>query len=234
MGVLRAGVVLLSGMGLACVGQVHQSERAPHRQAAEPAVQAPSARLLGTALAAASPVPPRMPAAPRPVPPGAARSTGRTLSAADAGTYLLMAARAGDTAVVRGLLAAGAHPDHTDEKGYTALILGAYHGHADIVDALLAAGADACQADQRGNTALMGAAFKGYEDIVRRLSTERCQVDQQNGSGRTALMFAAMVGRTGVLKLLEARGAQREQRDAEGRTAADWARTQGLDLPAHE
>lgn len=219
------GLVLLLGVGAGAGCRVEPGASSRHSAPrAEPVVaqvlaEPARARPASTALASTQ---------------GEPRARARRLTQQQAGRYLLAAARVGDAAVVRGLLAAGATPDHADEHGYTALILSAYHGHAEVVDALLAAGANACQADRRGNTALMGAAFKGYEEIAARLSTAPCQVDQTNASGRTALMFAAMVGRTGILRLLESRGAQREQRDAEGRSAADWARTQGLDLPAHD
>lgn len=150
----------------------------------------------------------------------------RALSPNSAGEYLREAARAGDTELLQGLLAAGAPVESADAKGYSALILAAYHGHAEAVELLLARGADACHADTRGNTAMMGAAFKGYEDIVARLSRERCAIDQSNSSGKTALMFASLVGKTGIVQFLEKRGADAERRDDNGRNAQDWARTQ--------
>ena len=150
----------------------------------------------------------------------------RALSQNSAGEYLREAARAGDTELLQGLLAAGAPVESADEKGYSALILAAYHGHARAVELLLERGADACHADKRGNTAMMGAAFKGYADIVARLSRERCAIDQSNSSGKTALMFASLVGKTGIVQFLENRGADAARRDDDGRNAEDWARTQ--------
>ncbi len=91
---------------------------------------------------------------------------GRLLNPSEVQLYLLEAARAGDLALVAGLLEAGATPEVADDRGYTPLILAAYHGHGAVVDKLLGAGADPCRGDARGNTALMGAAFKGYSEIV--------------------------------------------------------------------
>ena len=161
-------------------------------------------------------------------PAAATHGVQRALSKDSAGQYLRDAARAGDTELIHGLLAAGAPLESADEKGYSALILAAYHGHAEAVEVLLARGADACHPDARGNTAMMGAAFKGYEDIVARLSRERCAIDQSNSSGKTALMFASLVGKTGIVQFLENRGADAERRDDTGKNAGDWARTQDL------
>lgn len=152
----------------------------------------------------------------------------RAMSVDSAAQYLRDAARAGDTELIQGLLAAGAPLESADEKGYSALILAAYHGHAEAVEALLTHGADACRPDARGNTAMMGAAFKGHEGIVARLSRERCAIDQSNSSGKTALMFASLVGKTGIVQFLEDRGADARRRDDTGRSAEDWARTQDL------
>ena len=161
---------------------------------------------------------------------GGGSGGGRTLTQTEAGRYLLDAARAGDSAVVEGLLAKGAPVEARDDKGYSPLILAAYRGHAATVETLLAHGADPCGGDKSGNTALMGAAFKGYDVIVERLSREKCEVDQTNGSGRTALMFAALVGKTRITRLLESKGAARARVDRSGRSADDWATTQGVDL----
>ncbi len=154
----------------------------------------------------------------------------RTLPLGEAERYLLEAARAGDEALVRGLVAAGTPVEARDERGFTPLILAAYHGHAETVEALLQLGADACRGDSRGNTALMGAAFKGHARIAARLATEPCAVDQQNALGQTALMFSSLFGRGEVSSLLQGKGASPALRDAAGRSADDWAATQTAPL----
>lgn len=84
--------------------------------------------------------------------------------------------------------------------------------------------------DARGNTALMGAAFKGHEALVTLLLDQKCPVDQTNAVGQIALMFSALMGNKAASRLLK-QGASPERRDAAGKTAAEWAETQGVNLP---
>ncbi len=159
---------------------------------------------------------------------------GRLLATSDAERYLLAAARAGETDLVKGLVQAGTSVEARDARGFSPLILAAYHGHTDTVRALLAAGADACAGDNNGNTALMGAAFKGYTDIVGLLNQQPCAVDQGNRFGQTALMFASLFGREEVVNQLRQQGASPDVRDGSGRSARDWAHTQALRAPVPE
>lgn len=57
-------------------------------------------------------------------------------------TALMIAARAGQTAMVRLLVKRGAGLNHTAKFGLTALMLAVLNGHAEIVRVLVAAGAD--------------------------------------------------------------------------------------------
>src|SRR5437773_4457685 len=101
----------------------------------------------------------------------------------DAGTTPLMrAARAGDAAVMRLLLAKGADPKLTTKDGSTALMFAAGVGYRDKntrgsesealdgLKILVEAGLDLAQANSRGETALHGAAGRGADSIVQFLA----------------------------------------------------------------
>jgi len=80
------------------------------------------------------------------------------------------AARKGDLAAVKGLLAKGAEVNSPTEFGATALIFAADSGHLEIVKALLDGGADVNLKDGTyGSTAIDWAAGKGFAPIVELL-----------------------------------------------------------------
>ena len=72
----------------------------------------------------------------------------------DGRSVLFYAASAGQTAVSRLLVAAGADFDATDKRGWTPLMTAANNGHARVVRVLLDAGCDIHAKDGKGNTAL--------------------------------------------------------------------------------
>ena len=77
------------------------------------------------------------------------------------------AARHGDLAAVKTLLAKGAEVNSATEFGATALIFAADSGHVEIVKALIDGGADVNLKDSTyGSTAIDWAAGKGYAPIV--------------------------------------------------------------------
>ena len=84
---------------------------------------------------------------------------------------LFDAARRGDVATIKALLAEGTGVNTQDGRGYTALILAAYDNHIEAVRVLLEAGADPNRHDASGNTALMGVSFKGFPEIASCSST---------------------------------------------------------------
>jgi ankyrin repeat protein len=82
-------------------------------------------------------------------------------------TPLQLAAKNGQAAVVRMLLANSADPDKCDKLGTSPLMLAAASGNADTVVALLDAGADADATESsRAETALMFAAAEGRTEAV--------------------------------------------------------------------
>jgi uncharacterized protein len=106
------------------------------------------------------------------------------------GQNLVTAARAGDIAAVKSLLASGADVDAQDGEGSTALMFAAMRGDSKMVEALLAAGANPNLKDANGETALLLGAARGVE-IVRALLSEGANPNLADGEGQTALLVAA-------------------------------------------
>ena len=79
------------------------------------------------------------------------------------------AARDGQNAEVRVLLAAGTDPDAAVGNGQTALLWAAANDHEKAVRALAEGGADLDKAEEDGVTPLMKAAVNGHSGVVRRL-----------------------------------------------------------------
>ena len=80
---------------------------------------------------------------------------------------LIEAARKGDTAKVKTLLAEGAEVNHQDQYGYTALIWAANKGHAEVEKHLLAEGADVNLKNKNGKTALSVATNKEVIQLLK-------------------------------------------------------------------
>jgi ankyrin repeat protein len=73
----------------------------------------------------------------------------------------MRAALGGDDAMIRRLLAAGAHVNQADDNGWTALICAAA-GDVTVVNRLIDAGADVSRSTKDGLTALKRAAASGH------------------------------------------------------------------------
>ncbi len=117
-------------------------------------------------------------------------------------TPLLRAAKAGDTEVVKVLLAKGADPKLTTKFGMTPLMAAAGLGtkeedttgrkktEAEAIASMklcLHAGADVNTADNQGETALHGAAQKGWDQVVQFLVDHGAKLDAKDKKGRTPL-----------------------------------------------
>ena len=84
---------------------------------------------------------------------------------------LLDAARRGDTAKVRRLLAEGAGIDQIDKYGKSALMLVSIYNHLETASVLLKDGADVNQANRWGFTPMSAACIGGNLDMVQLLSS---------------------------------------------------------------
>jgi len=126
-------------------------------------------------------------------------------------TPLMRAARAGDSAVMRLLLQAGADPKLTTKDGNTALMFAAGVGYRDkntrgseseALEALkvtMELGLDINQANTRGETALHGAAGRGADSIVQFLVDHGAKLDAKTKPGHTPLDVA--MGKSVVAQL---------------------------------
>jgi ankyrin repeat protein len=125
-------------------------------------------------------------------------------------TPLLRAAKAGDVAAIRLLLAHGADPNLPNIQGVTPVMAAAGLGSNEIdtrgrfktqpdqvasIDLLVKAGADINAHDNRGQTALHGAALFGYDDVVKDLVAHNANVNAKDEKGMTPLDSA--MGRAG-------------------------------------
>lgn len=121
-------------------------------------------------------------------------------------TPLLRAAKAGDVAAMKLLLAHGANPELPTASGITPLMAAAGNGATSFdtrgrykteeqavqaVTLLLAAGAQVNERDNGGQTALHGAAGRGWNELVKTLVASRADVMVKDARGRTAADVAA-------------------------------------------
>ena len=136
---------------------------------------------------------------------------------------LVDAARDGDTAAVRALLAQGAGVDVAEGDGTTALHWASYRDDIETVGLLLDAGPDVNATNDLGATPLWAAGQNGSATMVRRLLTAGANPNLALLAGETPLMVAARSGAPDVVELLLTHGAETEARGARGQTALMWA-----------
>lgn len=117
-------------------------------------------------------------------------------------TPLMRAARAGDAATMRALLAKGADPKLTTKDGNNALQFAAGVGYRDkntkgseseALEALklaMSLGIDINAENNRGETALHGAASRGADTIVRYLVEQSAKLNAKSKQGLTPLDYA--------------------------------------------
>lgn len=123
-------------------------------------------------------------------------------------TPLVVAARAGNAALVRRLLEAGAAVDQAIPGGETALMSAARSGSLEAVQALLRAGANPnAKEEAKGQSALVWAAAEGHADVVAALIAAKADFRIRVDSGFTPLLFAARDGRQEVVRVLLDAGA---------------------------
>ena len=104
----------------------------------------------------------------------------------DGTTPLLIAAKKGNTEIIKILVENGAKVDGRDKNGLTPLMSAASAGKARNVQVLIAAAADLNAKDNKGITALMWATLKGFADIVEILLSNGADVNAKTAEGLTA------------------------------------------------
>ena len=136
------------------------------------------------------------------------------------GEALREAARVGDLAQLRAVLATGLDVDARDSRDHTALHSAAFNGHTACLDALLAAGASVHSVTPDGWTSLIFASMYGHEACVRVLIAAGADVNHVNDCGMTPFSFALFWGHRCILKILLRAGADVNTHDVP-RTNAD-------------
>ena len=123
-------------------------------------------------------------------------------------TRLMYAAKVGDVARARFLLAQGAVAGESDALGITALMWASSQGRLEIVRCLVGHGADVNAAmTNDGMTALMWACEKGHLEIVRCLIGHGANVNAATTDGGvTALMMVCEDGHLEIVRCLVERG----------------------------
>jgi hypothetical protein len=118
------------------------------------------------------------------------------------------AARAGDAARVKALVAGGADVNARDAQGRTVLLQAVEAGSAPSVAVLVAAGADVDAADNNGLTALIEATRLGHEDVVASLLDAGADASLRHRGLGTALDVAERGGQPALARLLREHGAR--------------------------
>ena len=137
---------------------------------------------------------------------------------------IVMAAKQGDRAALRGLIAKRADVNAVEADGTTALIWAVQRDDLESVGVLLAAKADANTANRYGVTPLSVASTNGSATIIEKLVQAGADPNQTAREGETPLMTAARTGKVEAVKTLLVHGADVNAKEQmRGQTALMWA-----------
>jgi ankyrin repeat protein len=138
------------------------------------------------------------------------------------------AAREGNGATVRTLIAKQANVNDTARDGSTALLWAAYHADLATVQALIAAGATTNTPNKYGVTPLLQASRTGATPVIQALLRAGADPKLTHPEGETPLMAASYSGSLDAVKLLLEAGAEVNATDKyQKQTALMWAATEG-------
>jgi ankyrin repeat protein len=152
-------------------------------------------------------------------------TVGRGQAASD--NAVVTAAREGDLAAVRALIARRANVDEPARDGSTALLWAAYHSDLEMVQALIDAGAAANAANRYGVSPLLQAARTGDTPIISALLKAGATASLAHPDGETPLMAASRAGRPEAVRLLIEGGADVNAQTYQHETALMWAAAEG-------
>ena len=137
---------------------------------------------------------------------------------------LIDAAKTGDAAAVRAMLARKVDANVASADGTTALHYAVQRDDVVMVDALLKGGAKTAVPTARGVTPLYLAAVNGSAPVITRLLDAGADPNTALPDGETTLMTAARTGNADAVRVLLDRGADlKRQEPAKGQTALMWA-----------
>jgi ankyrin repeat protein len=138
---------------------------------------------------------------------------------------LLQAAKSGNVAQIRSLIALAADINFQDSFGRTPLMVAILSGNKDVAMMLVEYPyTNATLRDRQGKTALMFAAAQGMRAIVRSLIIDHgVMINAQDyDAGWTPLFYAAAAGRAQMLQLLLDLGGDPNVEDKEGQTVESF------------
>lgn len=133
-------------------------------------------------------------------------------------TPLMVAAVAGDSAMVELLLDKGADIDAQSGSGMTALMGAAFNSRERALDVLIAHKANLDLQDHKGRTALIVASKQGVTALVTTLLEARANTELRDVNGNTALLVACGERHLHIMMELLRGGANVDVRDPKGRT----------------
>jgi uncharacterized protein len=141
---------------------------------------------------------------------------------------LVEAARKGDGATVRALIAKRTDVNEAGRDGSTALLWAAYNADLPMAQALIAAGAKINTPNKYGVTPLLQASRTGAAPVVQALLRAGADSKQSHPEGETALMAASYAGSIDTVRLLLETGVDVNATDTyQKQTALMWAATEG-------
>src|SRR5215510_11047677 len=141
---------------------------------------------------------------------------------------LVEAAKKGDVATVRALIAKRVDVNEPGRDGSTALLWAAYHADVAMTRALIAAGARPNTPNKYGVTPLLQASRTGAAPLIQALLRAGADLKVTQTEGETALMAASYSGNVDAVRLLLEAGADINATDTyQQQTALMWAATEG-------
>ncbi len=123
-------------------------------------------------------------------------------------TPLWLAAKGGNTGIIRKLLEAGADPHILDQGGRTPLHMAAAKGDKESVRLLLEKGARINAGDDKGDTPLHYAARHGFKTVTTVLLKRGASPDAENHEGHTPVELPEIKPHQKVRELLESAAGQ--------------------------
>ena len=152
---------------------------------------------------------------------------GAPIHGAGGGTRVVDAAKEGNFAAVKALIAQKADVNIAEPDGMTALHWAVRANDLPAVQMLIRAGANVNAASRYGMTALLFAAQNGDPTIVAALVKAGANPNAALPEGQTPLMTAARTGNVESIKLLVETGAKIDAKEQwQGQTALMWAASQ--------
>ena len=141
---------------------------------------------------------------------------------------LVEAAKKGDVASVRALIAKRVDVNEPGRDGSTALLWAAYQGDLAMAQVLIAAGARPNTPNKYGVTPLLQASRTGSAPIIQALLRAGADLTVTQTEGETPLMAASFSGNVDAVRLLLESGADVNATDTyQQQTALMWAATEG-------